>query len=68
VYLIFANIFVGAKHFGIKSLTLTNKLPAEMLRPCTHRDAPDLGNHFYSNPSIKNNVNPSYKTGSYSGL
>ena len=35
-----ANIFVGAKHFGSKSLILTNKLSAEMLRPCTHRDAP----------------------------
>ena len=34
VHLIFANIFVGAKHFGSKSLTLTNKLSAEMLRPC----------------------------------
>ena len=32
--LIFANIFVGAKHFGSKSLILTNKLSAEMLRPC----------------------------------
>ena len=28
-----ANIFVGAKHFGSKSLVLTNKLSAEMLRP-----------------------------------
>ena len=34
VPLIFANIFVGAKHFGSKSLVLTNKLSAEMLRPC----------------------------------
>ena len=34
VHLIFANIFVGAKHFGSKSLVLTNKLSAEMLRPC----------------------------------
>ncbi|MFM9264885.1 hypothetical protein [Tychonema sp. BBK16] len=33
-------IFVGAKHFGSKYLVLTNKLSAEMLRPCTHRDAP----------------------------
>jgi hypothetical protein len=31
-----ANIFVGAKHFGSKSLVLINKLPAEMLRPSTH--------------------------------
>lgn len=30
-----ANIFVGAKHFGSQSLlVLTNKLSAEMLRPC----------------------------------
>ena len=33
VHLICANIFVGAKHFGSKSLVLTNKLSAEMLRP-----------------------------------
>ncbi|MBE9122408.1 hypothetical protein IQ269_16780 [Tychonema sp. LEGE 07199] len=39
-HLICANIFVGTKHFGSKSLVLTNKLSAEMLRPCTHRDAP----------------------------
>ena len=30
---IFANILVGAKHFGSKSLVITNKLSAEMLRP-----------------------------------
>ena len=28
-----ANIFVGAKHFGSKSLVITNKLSAGMLRP-----------------------------------
>jgi hypothetical protein len=33
VHLIFANIFVGAKHSGSKSLLLTNKLCAGMLRP-----------------------------------
>ena len=33
VHLILANIFVGAKHFGCKFLTLTNKLSAAMLRP-----------------------------------
>ena len=33
VYLIFANIFVGAKHSGSKSLLITNKLSAGMLRP-----------------------------------
>ncbi len=31
---IFANMLVGAKHFGGKSLVITNKLSAEMLRPC----------------------------------
>ncbi|MEG3882472.1 hypothetical protein QT972_34545, partial [Microcoleus sp. herbarium7] len=30
---IFANIPVGAKHFGSKSLLITNKLSAGMLRP-----------------------------------
>ena len=30
---IFANILVGAKHFGSKSLVITNKLSPEMLRP-----------------------------------
>ncbi len=30
---IFAKILVGAKHFGSKSLVITNKLSAEMLRP-----------------------------------
>ena len=29
----FANIFLGAKHSGSKSLILTNKLSAGMLRP-----------------------------------
>ena len=32
-HLIFANIFVGAKHSGSKSLLITNKLSAVMLRP-----------------------------------
>ncbi|MEG3875821.1 hypothetical protein QT972_00360 [Microcoleus sp. herbarium7] len=32
-HLIFANIFVGAKHSGSKSVVITNKLPAGMLRP-----------------------------------
>ena len=32
-HLIFANIFVGAKHSGSKSLLITNKLSAGMLRP-----------------------------------
>ncbi|WP_293341178.1 hypothetical protein [Microcoleus sp. CAWBG58] len=36
-----ANIFVGAKHFGSKSLVITNKLCAEMLRPFLAPDAPD---------------------------
>ncbi len=34
VHLISENIFVGAKHSGSKSLLLTNKLSAGMLRPC----------------------------------
>ena len=34
VHLIFANIFVGAKHSGSKSLILINKLSIGMLRPC----------------------------------
>jgi hypothetical protein len=42
VHLILANIFVGAKHFGIKSLVLTNKLSAEMLRPCQNEMHPML--------------------------
>ncbi|XZO00810.1 MAG: hypothetical protein ACM65L_20200 [Microcoleus sp.] len=29
-----ANIFVGAKHDRYKSLVITNKLSAVMLRPC----------------------------------
>ena len=29
----FANILLGAKHFGSKSLIITNKFSAEMLRP-----------------------------------
>jgi hypothetical protein len=33
VHLIFKNILVGAKHFGSKSLIITHKLYAEMLRP-----------------------------------
>jgi hypothetical protein len=33
VHLSFANIFVGAKHSGSKSLLLTHKLSAGMLRP-----------------------------------
>ena len=61
VHLIFANIFVGAKHFGSKSVILTNKLSTEMLRPCTHRDAPanelrtDLEQDFlqFKNPIVK---------------
>ena len=33
MHLIFANIFVGAKHSGSKSLVIINKLSAKMLRP-----------------------------------
>ena len=40
VYLILANIFVGTKHSGSKSLLITNKLSAGMLRPYTHLDTP----------------------------
>ena len=40
IHLILVNIFVGAKHFGNKSLVLTNKLSAEMLRPSQIPDAP----------------------------
>ena len=40
MHLCFANIFVGAKHSGSKSLLITNKLYAGMLRPYTHWDAP----------------------------
>ena len=32
MHLSFANIFVGAKHSGSKSLLITNKLSAGMLR------------------------------------
>jgi hypothetical protein len=40
----FANMFVGAKHSGSKSLAITNKLSAGMLRPLQNRDAPDQYN------------------------
>ena len=36
-----ANIPVGAKHYGNKSLLVTHKLSAVMLRPYTDRDTPD---------------------------
>ena len=36
VHLSFAKVFVGAKHCGSKSLMITNKLSAAMLRPYTH--------------------------------
>jgi hypothetical protein len=35
-----ANIFVGAKHFGSKSLIITHELCAEMLRPCPNQMHP----------------------------
>ncbi len=37
-----ANILVGAKHFGSKSLILVHKLCAEMLRPCPKEMHPKL--------------------------
>ena len=40
MHLILANILVGAKHFGSKSLILTHKLCAEMLRPCQNEMHP----------------------------
>ncbi|WP_333471378.1 type II toxin-antitoxin system VapC family toxin, partial [Microcoleus sp. herbarium12] len=42
VHLIFGNILVGAKHFGSKSLILTHKLCAEMLRPCQNEMHPTV--------------------------
>ena len=36
MYLSFADVFVGAKHSGSKSLLITNKFSAGMLRPYTH--------------------------------
>ncbi|MGB8690515.1 MAG: hypothetical protein WCD53_24715 [Microcoleus sp.] len=43
---IFANISVGAKHSGSKSLLKTNKLSAVMLRPCK------IGMHPTQEPSL----------------
>jgi hypothetical protein len=40
VHFIFENILVGAKHFGSRSLILTHKLCAEMLRPCQNEIHP----------------------------
>ena len=37
VHLIFANIFVGAKHFGSKSLLITNKSSANIFAIATLR-------------------------------
>ncbi|MEG3859765.1 hypothetical protein QT974_11760, partial [Microcoleus sp. herbarium12] len=47
VHLIFANIFVGAKHDLRKSLLITNKLPAVMLRPC-HIEMHPCIPHFFT--------------------
>ena len=68
VHLICANILVGAKHFGSKSLAIANKLSAEMLGPCKIEMHPNLipGLQFH-NPVLhksRNAIASSFKSSS----
>ncbi len=49
-----ANISVGAKYYGSKSLLITNKLSAVMLRPS------NIGMHPNNQPSATSNIKNIY--------